>query len=532
MRKGSASSLVKTALALFFIVTVFLPLGRMLVYLATANIGAIFASPQFRTGLRNSLVVSGVSTLLSVTVATLLAWCVVRTGIRGKGLFITLLTLPMLIPSISHGMGLILLFGANGILTNLLHVKGSVYGFWGISVGSVMYSFPVAFLMVSDVMKYEDGVPYEAAEVLGISKVRQMSAITLPYLRKPMISVCFATFTMIITDYGVPLMVGGQYRTLPVVMYQEVIGLLDFGKGSVIGAVLLIPAAIAFLLDTLNSDKSPSSYASRPVELKQSSLRNGVAYAVCTTASLSVLLPLVSFALLSFVRKYPVDMSVTLANVYRTMDMGGGRYLLNSVLIATGTSIAGVAVAVLTSYCTARMPSGRSRLLHLVSITSLAIPGIVLGLSYILFFNGSFIYGTLAMLMLVNMIHFFASPYLMMYNTFNKLNGNLEAVGMTLGIGRFRIVKDVLLPQAKGTILEMVSYFFVNSMMTISAVSFLANTSNKPVALMINQFQAQMLLECSAFISLLILTANLGVKGLICLMRRFPGLGDGRRGTC
>lgn len=532
MKTGRGSSVVKTVLTLFFIVTVLFPLGRMFAYLTTTDAGAVLSSPQFRAGLGNSLVVSGVSTLISVAIATLLAWCLVRTGIRGKGIFTTILTLPMLIPSISHGMGLILLFGGNGIITNLLHAKGSIYGFWGIVVGSVMYSFPVAFLMVADVMKYEDSVPYEAAEVLGIPKARQLSAITAPYLRKPMISVLFATFTMIITDYGVPLMVGGQYQTLPVVMYQEVIGLLDFGKGSVIGTVLLVPAVIAFLLDTLNSDKGSSSYASKPFELKQDVLKDGVAYASCTVISLFVLLPLISFALLSFVRKYPVDMTATLANVHKTMRMGGGRYLLNSILIALGTSCAGVIVSVLTAYCTARMPSKRSRLLHLVSITSLAIPGIVLGLSYILFFNGSFIYGTLAMLMLANMIHFFASPYLMMYNTFNKLNGNLEAVGTTLGIGRFLIVKDVLLPQAKGTILEMASYFFVNSMMTISAVAFLANTSTKPIALMINQFQAQMLLECSAFVSLLILTVNLVVKGLIFLMKRIPEWREERRRTC
>ena len=110
----------------------------------------------------------------------------------------------MLIPSISHGMGLIVLFGANGVLTNLLGLNTSIYGFWGIVIGSVMYSFPVAFLMLLDVFQYEDYTVYESAQVLGIPKIRQFLSITLPYLRKPMISVLFATFTLIFTDYGVP----------------------------------------------------------------------------------------------------------------------------------------------------------------------------------------------------------------------------------------------------------------------------------------------------------------------------------------
>jgi iron(III) transport system permease protein len=175
------------------------------------------------------------------------------------------------------------------------------------------------------------------------------------------------------------------------------------------------------------------------------------------------------------------------------------------------------------AYFTARTTGKSSKLLHLVSITSLAIPGLVLGLSYVLFFKGSFIYGTLAMLILVNTVHFMASPYLMAYNSLGKLNRNLEDVGRTLGIGRFAILRDVLIPQTRMTLIEMVSYFFVNSMMTISAVSFLNTVRNRPVSLMITQFEAQTFLEGSAFVSLLILGCNLVMKCLVYLCRKYRG---------
>ena len=193
---------------------------------------------------------------------------------------------------------------------------------------------------------------------------------------------------------------------------------------------------------------------------------------------------------------------------------------MNSVVIGLFVAVIGVVISFATAYLTARMPSKSSRFLHLISITSLAIPGLAMGISYVLFFKGSFLYGTLAILILVNLMHFFASPYLMMYNTLGKLNGNLEAVGATLGIGRMRIIKDVLIPQSRGTLAEMFSYFFVNSMMTISAVSFLSNINTQPISLMINAFEAQMLLECAAFVSLLILAVNLVMKGLIYLYKR------------
>jgi iron(III) transport system permease protein len=153
----------------------------------------------------------------------------------------------------------------------------------------------------------------------------------------------------------------------------------------------------------------------------------------------------------------------------------------------------------------------------------------VLGLSYVLFFKGSFIYGSLAMLILVNTIHFMASPYLMAYNSLGKLNINLEDVGRTLGIGRFRIIRDVLIPQTRLTILEMLSYFFVNSMITISAVSFLSTVRNRPLSLLITQFEAQLFLEGAAFVSLLILGCNLLVKYAVYIIAKLMNRQSGQQ---
>lgn len=137
-----------------------------------------------------------------------------------------------------------------------------------------------------------------------------------------------------------------------------------------------------------------------------------------------------------------------------------------------------------------------------------------------IFFHTTPLYGTIAIIVLVNAIHFFSSPYLMIYNTLEKLNPNLEAVGECLGIGRFWMIKDIILPKVQHTLCEMFSYFFVNSMMTISAVSFLVPPAPKPVALMINQFEAQLLMESAAFVSLLILLVNVVLKGSVTFIEK------------
>lgn len=521
------SNLVKLLIGLFLFVTVICPLGTMLANMAGSDISAVLRLPRFKESLVNSICAAAAATAISIVLAWGFALCVVRSNLRFRGMFSVFVTLPMLIPSISHGMGLVLLLGANGILTRLFGLSRTIYGFHGIVLGSVFYAFPVAFLMLADILKYEDGSPYEAASVLGIPRSNQFFSITFPYLRKPLISVIFAVFTMIFTDYGVPLMIGGRYVTLPVLMYQEVVGLLNFSRGSVIGSFLLIPAVVAFVFDLLNRDRANQNFVIQEKSKSRSGMRDAAAALYVILICVIIALPVVVFAVLSFVNNYPVDMALSFRNIAKTMNMGAGRYLINSLLIALWVSVVGTVFAWITAYFTARTQGRSSRILHLISITSLAIPGIVLGLSYVLFFKGSFIYGTLAMLILVNTIHFMASPYLMAYNSLGKLNGHLEDVGHTLGAGRLRIIRDVLIPQTKLTIFEMLSYFFVNSMMTISAVSFLSTVRNRPVSLMITQFEAQLFLEGAAFVSILILGCNLIVKcavyGVTNILRQRDG---------
>ena len=528
VKKQKASAVLRSALSkrnsskLFIGIILFsiivIPIVRMLFYIDGKALNDVFKSPVFYTCLVNSLTSTIAATLVSIVLAYGLAWAINKTHIKLKYLFTVLITLPMLIPSISHGMGLIILFGNNGILTRLFGLTKSIYGFWGVVFGSVLYSFPVAFIMISDILKYEDQTPYEAADVLGIPKPRQFASITLPYIRKPMISVLFAVFTMIVTDYGVTLSVGGKFRTLPVLLFEDAAGQLKYANGSVIGMVLLIPALAAFLFDLFNKDKGNSTYVSKSYD-KKSVVGDIFGYIITILTSVIVGLVVFSFVVQAFAKAYPSNMSFSLEHFETTFIKNGKDFLINSVIIAILTSIVGVVIAFATAYMTTRLKSSFSRFLHLMAIISLAVPGLVLGLSYVIVFKKTFIYGTLAILVMVNIVHFFASPYLMIYNALGKMNENLEDVGHILGIKRSRIIFNVIIPQSKYTLIEMFSYFFVNSMMTISAVSFLANYSNKPISLLINQFESHNMMECAAVVALLILVINMAMKGIVYLIK-------------
>ncbi len=518
--KMRGKTIVNVCITLFFAVSVLLPIISMFTRITPASVSGLIHSPQFSAALKNSLLTSLTSTVISMALALAAAWCIERTGVKCKSILKIIFILPMLIPSISHAFGLVTLFGSNGILTNLLRLKSGIYGFAGIVTGSVMYSFPVAFLMFDSILYYEDGLPYRAADVLGISKFNQFTAITLPYLKKTLISVFFAIFTLTITDYGVPLLIGAKTVTLSVLMYNKAVGMLDYGTGSAIGVVLLVPAVAAFLADMLNPDNGQNSFIAEQVQPKKSMGRDIISSVFCVILSICVFLPILAFCVIVLNTKYPINTTLTFAHIQNTLSRGAGRYLVNSLIYSLGTGLLGTAVAFICSYMTSRVKGRFSKGLHLLSLTSMAIPGMVLGLSYVIFFSKSGFYGTMAIIFLVNSIHFFASPYLMMYNTLSKVNENLESVGVCLGVSRIRIIFDVILPKVRHTMFEMFGYFFVNSMMTISAVSFLAPPAPKPVALMINQFEAQLLMESAAFVSLMILAVNLLLKGIVQLAEK------------
>ena len=156
----------------------------------------------------------------------------------------------------------------------------------------------------------------------------------------------------------------------------------------------------------------------------------------------------------------------------------------------------------------------------MLSTLTLSIPGLVLGLAYVLAFKRTALYETMGILIFSSIIHFFPTPYLMLYQTFGKLNANLEGTGRVLGVPPFRLFANVFLPQCAETLLDMFSYFFLNAMVTISVVSFLATAQTRPLSMLVTQYSDQINPEGAAVLSFFILTINLLVRGIVFLLKR------------
>ena len=514
MKKINTSKLLVISFLGIFVI---FPLIEMFIRVNWPDFSRVVTSKNFLESLTNSLYVTSISTLLSIIIAYLLAYTLNRTNIKHRAVLKLLITLPMLIPSISHGLGLINLFGVNGIISK--NFGFNIIGSTGIIIGSIIYSFPVAFLMLDDGFNYTDNSMYDTAKVLGLSRFQTFRKVTMCYLKKPLFSAIFATFTLIFTDYGVPLAVGGKFLTLPVFLYKEVIGLLDFSRGTIIGMFLLIPAFVSFIFDNVTRDYS-SSNSNKEFRVTDNKIRDIGLTLFTYLVLIFIFILLGSFVYYAFINNFVLNKTFSLVHFQYVINNGIGNYIYNSLFIAIITSVLGSIIAYTAAYITARNKGKFSKFVHIFTILSLAIPGIVLGLSYTICFKTTFMYNTYIILIMVNIVHFIASPYLMAYNALQKLDQNYEDVAKTCNISKLRLVINVIIPCTKKTIREMFAYFFVNSMVTISAIAFLFNVDTMPLSLLINNYEGTMMLGEAAIVSLIILLSNLILKGIIYLINR------------
>lgn len=516
LKKTKPSLYLQIGLFIILFIFLILPLIVMLFKVNGNDFGFVFKDNNFYKAIGNSLIYTGIGTIISVVLATIAAYFLSRIQVKGKKWLVILLTLPMLIPTISIGLGVRTLFGVGGFLDQMFGLKFDGLGFFDLIIGSVVFSFPVAFLLIYDAFLYEDRSVYDAANTLGIKRLRTFFGITIPYLKTTLISAFFASFTLIFADYGLPMEVASKVKTLPMYLYEQVLSSFKYGRGAVISLVLLLPAIVAFVFDVLNKDTSDST--AKKENIAPSKAFNITGLVINIFMAVVLFIPSLAFIVISFVKRFPSDMTFTFENYvnafspYSTVSIVD--FLINSLVISLFAGIFGTIVAYTAAYTSVRTSGKMAKPLHLISIATLAVPGLVLGIGYVFLFADTtgWFAGTITILIVVNIIHYFSSPYLMAKNAFDKINKNYETVADTLGISHVSLFFKVMAPNTIGTLVQMFSYLFINSMITISAVSFLCTYVTQPLAVSITTYEAQAIWEMESVISSLILLINFGAK--------------------
>ena len=492
-----------------------LPLGTLAFHVNGEDLAYLAGNKSFRQSVGNSLIYASVSALITTGLALMAAYLLNTSSIRKKNLLAIILTLGMLVPTISVGLGLRILFGKNGFIDLMTGAEIEIRGMPGLIAGSVITAFPATFLILYDALQYEDKGPYDAASIMGINRISTFFRLTIPYLRIALISAFFACFTLIFSDYGIPMEIAGKVKTLPMYLYDQFMSSFQYGRGSIAGFVLLIPSIVSFAFDLIFKDQS-NEKQNRLIPAEKGF--NRAAVVVIVFLCVLLFLPQGAFILLSFTKAFPNDLSFSIEHIVSIFDnthgIGLTAYILNSLELAFLTAVTGTGFAYLLGYMSVRKTGRMGKVIDLLALSTIAIPGLVLGIGYIFLFKGSngTFYGTILILIVVNVFHFLGSPYLLAKNCLNKINSEYEIIGETLGIRRGRIITQVLIPSSVSTLVEMFSYFFLNSMITISAVAFLCSYDNQPLSILITTYEKSSNYEMQSVISLIILILNIGAR--------------------
>jgi len=525
-------------IGVYLVVVLAMPLYAMLskslkdadgLFIGVANYIEYFSTPALVYSINNSLYIAVITTIITISLAFTFAYALTRSCIPFKGLFKSITMIPILVPSLLPGIALVYLFGTQGLIPGLL-MGNSIYGPIGIVIAEVFFTLPHAIIIIITSLSIADSRLYEAAVSLRASKLRIFFTVTIPGCRYGLISASFVVFTLAITDFGAPKVIGGDFNVLATDIYKQVIGQQNFEMGAVVSVVLLIPALLAFVVDRIVQRKQVALLSSRAVALEPQPKRGFdrimLGYVLLVSFFLVGMLAVSQYAAL--VKFYPYDLSFGLQNYeFDIMDGGGWDSYFNSIRLALYTAFFGTIIVFSGAYL---VEKGRGfdqarALFQFLAMMPMAVPGLVLGLAYIFFFNHpsnplGFIYHTMTILVISTITHFYTVSHLTAVTALKQMDPEFEAVAASLKQPFYKTFMRVTVPVSMPAILDISIYLFVNAMTTVSAVIFLygPDTSLASVAVL-NMDDAGDIAPAAAMAMMIFYTAA-GVRALHYFLTR------------
>ncbi|EGR0196725.1 putative 2-aminoethylphosphonate ABC transporter permease subunit [Vibrio alginolyticus] len=463
-------------------------------FVGLANFATYFSSSSLWVSVGNTFTLGVIVTSVVGVLAFGYAYALTRSCMPFKGLFQILGTAPILAPSLLPAISLIFLFGNQGIAKEML-LGNSIYGVIGISMGLIFWTFPHALMILTTSLRTSDARLYEAARALKTSPIKTFFMVTLPAAKYGLISTLIVVFTLVITDFGVPKVIGGSYNVLATDIFKQVVGQQNFAMGAVTSIMLLFPAVMAFGADRWVQKKQKSLFDTRsvPYQPEPNKARDSICLVYCSIISIAVLAVLGMAVYGSLVTFWPWNKALTLNNYnFAEMSTYGWSPFFNSLTLAGWTAVIGTAIIFVGAYC---IEKGRAfgpirQVMQMLSVVPMAVPGMVLGLGYIFYFNDAnnplnVLYGTMAFLVINTVVHYYTVGHMTALTALKQLPSEIEATAASVKLPQYKLFFKVTLPVCLPAILDIATYLFVNALTTTSAVVFLYSTDTIPASVSI-----------------------------------------------
>jgi iron(III) transport system permease protein len=345
-------------------------------------------------------------------------------------------------------------------------------------------------------LAFADQQMYESATMLGASRWRIFWTVTVPASRYGLMSATFIVFAVTITDFGNAIIIGGNYKVLATEIYTQVVGQANFNLGAVVSMVLLFPTAIAIGIERWITKRQPVLVTDKFVPLKVKPHRIfDTMMLICVGLICTTIITVIGIVIYaSLVRLWPYSMALTLRNYLEPELQNGFEPLFNSIWMALMTAMLGVSVTTLAAYVVHKMSSRFSRILYFLSILPGAVPGMVLGLGYIFVFNNPanplvFLYGSLFLLALCTTYHFHAQGFLTATTSFKQVSAVFDEASAMLGGSVIRTLYRVTLPIIWPSLVRSGVFFYMQAMVTLSAVIFLFSPASTVASVVVVQLE-------------------------------------------
>jgi len=487
----------------------------------------VLGNSQYLLALWGSIKLGVCTATLSTLIGFAFAFAVARTNIKGKKFIGALATMPVISPPFSLTLSIILLFGNNGLITKQIFgiTRSNIYGLGGLTLVQTVSMFPIAFMTLQGVLEAIDSTLEDASLDLNASRWQTFKNVTFPLALPGILSAWLLVFTSSLADFANPLLLAGSYRVLSVESYIEVTGMNRLNNGSALSLLLLLPTLMAFFIQRyLTNKKSYVVVTGKPSmrlsNLASQKMQRFLSVFIGIVIAFIIILYGTIFAG-CFVKNWGIDYSFTLANIPEALTRGKDAMLSTLTLAGIATPIAGL-LSMVAAVLIVRKKFPGKRLLESLIMAPYAIPGTLMGISYILAFNKPpiLLVGTGAILVINYVIRELPVGVEGGIASLRQIDPSIEEAAADLGADQATIFRGIILPLIRPAFISSMSYTFVRSMTAVSAIIFLISARWYHITIQIYNFSENIRFGLASVLSTALIIIVLLVFGLMRLLVR------------
>ena len=434
--------------------------------------------------LKNTLVSGLTVSFLATGLGFLFAYADAFIKMRFKRLFGLLAILPIVSPPFALSMSFIMLFGQRGFITYyILGMKdANVYGFTGLVIVQTLTFFPIAYLVLAGLLRQIDPSYEEAARNLGASRWQIFKTVTLPLVTPGIANSFLLVFIQTVADFGNAMVIGGNYTTLAAKIYLQAMGNYDIKGGTALAAILMTLSIIMFVVQKYwvggKSYVTVTGKPSRQREYVDDSVVRLLVGLPCLAVSAFILVLYILIPYGSVVNLWGIDYTPTWKHYQYVWDLGMKPIWDTTILSLLAMPITGLLGMIIAFLITRKRFAGRGTM-EFVSLLSMAIPGTVIGVGYVLAYNEPpvVLTGTAAIIIIAFLFRNMPVGIRAGVASLQQIDPSIEEAAQDLGANSFTVFTTMTIPLIKDAFFSGLIYSFVRSMTAVSAVIFLVSAS-------------------------------------------------------